>query len=164
MNLQAAVVVDEAELPKLVHEEVDTRAGRADHLGQELLRHARKGAVRRLGFTVTREQQKRACKPLLAGVEELVDQILFDSDVPRQHVSQETIRERGPGLEVSHHLLLLDGHDGARRSLPSPLPSAATGPQGSPRRRNALHRARRPRLPFRRATRPTAARRLSRDT
>ena len=37
VDLQAAVVVDEAQLPKLVHEGVDARAGRADDLGQRLL-------------------------------------------------------------------------------------------------------------------------------
>jgi hypothetical protein len=33
-----------------------------------------------------RQEQQRAGEPLLAGVEELVDQVLFDADVARQHV------------------------------------------------------------------------------
>ena len=152
VDLQAAVVVDEPELPKLVHEEVDTRARRADHLGQEFLRHSRKRAVRRLGFTVAREQQQRACQPLLAGVEELVDQIFFDADVPRQHVRQETIRERGLGVELPHHFLLLDGQDrarGHRRRGGHPLRLAR---EAALAEEMARTRARRPRPLFPRAT------------
>ena len=114
VDLQAAVVVDEPELAKLVHEEVDPRACRANHLGQDFLRDFRKGAVSRLRFTVTREQQKRARKALFAGIEQLIDQVFFDSNVPRQHVSKEPIRKRGLGMEPSHHFLLLDGQDHAR--------------------------------------------------
>ena len=73
-----------------------------------------KRAVSRLGFTVTRQQQERAREPLLAGVEELVDEILFDPDIPRQHVGKEPIRERGVSLELPHHVLLLDDDDRAR--------------------------------------------------
>jgi hypothetical protein len=37
VNLQAAVVFNEAELPKLVHEETDPGPRRPDHLGQGFL-------------------------------------------------------------------------------------------------------------------------------
>ena len=37
MDVQATVVVDEAELPELVHEPTDPRAGGADHLRQDFL-------------------------------------------------------------------------------------------------------------------------------
>ncbi len=37
MDLKPAVVVNESQFPKPVHEEADTRAGRADHLGQRFL-------------------------------------------------------------------------------------------------------------------------------
>ena len=55
VDLEVAVVIDEPESPKLVHEEIDARSGRADHLRQGFLGQFRKGAVRRLGFTVSRE-------------------------------------------------------------------------------------------------------------
>ena len=35
---------------------------------------------------VARQQQQRAGQPLLARVEELIDQVFFDPDVARQHV------------------------------------------------------------------------------
>ena len=37
VDLQPAVVLDEAQLAELVHEEADARAGRADHLRQRFL-------------------------------------------------------------------------------------------------------------------------------
>ena len=42
VDLQAAVVLDEAEFPEFIHEEVDARARCADHLSQHFLRHFRK--------------------------------------------------------------------------------------------------------------------------
>jgi hypothetical protein len=108
VNLQAAVVVNEPELPKRIHEEVDTRARRPDHLGQDFLRHSRKRAVRRFGFPVSHQPQQRTSQPFLARVEQLVDQIFVDSDVPRQHVRQETNRECGPGVELPYYFLLRD--------------------------------------------------------
>jgi hypothetical protein len=62
----------------------------------------------RFGLTVTRQQQQRAREPFLAGVEQLVDQIFVDSDVPRQHVRQESNRECGPGVELPYYFLLRD--------------------------------------------------------
>jgi hypothetical protein len=41
VDFQAAVVLDESELPKFVHEEVHARTRRPHHLGERLLRHFR---------------------------------------------------------------------------------------------------------------------------
>ncbi len=58
--------------------------------------------MRCFGLTVTRQQQQRAGEPFLAGVEELVDEILLDADIPRQHEREEAIRERGTSVEFAH--------------------------------------------------------------
>jgi hypothetical protein len=71
--------------------------------------------VRRLGLTVTRQEQERARETLLAGVEELVDEVFFDADVSRQHVPQEPISERRLSVELAHHLSLVHDDDRARR-------------------------------------------------
>ena len=42
---------------------------------------------------IAREQQQSARQAFLAGVEELVYQIRFDSDVSRQHMSDEAVGE-----------------------------------------------------------------------
>ena len=71
--------------------------------------------MRGFGLPVARQQQQRTGEPFLARVEELIDQILLDADVPRQHVREEAIRERGPGVELTDHVGLLDADDrGAR--------------------------------------------------
>ena len=58
-----------------------------------------------MSLAVARQQQERPREPLLARVEELIDEILFDADVPGEHVRDEPIRElrllvqqRGPSL------------------------------------------------------------------
>jgi hypothetical protein len=130
VDLQVTVVVDEPELAKLVHEEVHSRPCRADHFGQDFLRDLRKGAVRRFGLTVPSQQQERTGEPLLSGVEQLVDEVFFDSDVPCQHVTQETICERRRRVELPHHLRFLNrqdrrGGDGRRSGHPMRLPREA---------------------------------------
>ena len=51
------------------------------------------GSVRwGFGLAVARQQQQRPGEPLFAGVEELIDEIRFDADVPGQHVGDEAVR------------------------------------------------------------------------
>jgi hypothetical protein len=70
--------------------------------------------MRGFRLTVTRQPQQRAGEPFLAGVEQLIDQIFFDPDVPGQHVRQEPIRKSRPGVKLPHHFLSVDDDDGAR--------------------------------------------------
>ena len=73
VDADLAVVFDEAQFSELVHEKIDPWACCADHLRQHLLRYFGKHLL--VGS---------ARQPFLAGVKELVDQILLDSDVPCQ--------------------------------------------------------------------------------
>jgi hypothetical protein len=81
VDAKLAIVLDEAQLSEFVHETIDPWARCADHLRQHLLRHFGKHLLRLVRRAISRQQQKRACQPFLAGVKELVDEILFDSDV-----------------------------------------------------------------------------------
>ena len=108
-------VLDEAELLELVHEEIDARPGGAHHLRQRGLRDLRDDLPRLFLFPVPRQQQERPRQPFLARVEELIDQVLLDADVSRQHVRDETIRQRVLPVQHLDHLLLLDDEDTARR-------------------------------------------------
>ena len=56
VDLKAAVVLDEAQFPELVHEEIDARARCANHLGQRFLRHLGENSVRLVLFAVTGKQ------------------------------------------------------------------------------------------------------------
>ena len=59
-------------------------------------------------LAVARQEQQRPRQPLLARVEELIDQVLFDADVPREHVGDESIGELRLCVQRSDHLLFLD--------------------------------------------------------
>jgi len=64
-----------------------------------------------------------ASEPLLGGVEQLIDEVLLDPDVPRQHVRDEPIRQRMLLVKQSHHLILVDAQDravGRRHRTPHP--------------------------------------------
>ena len=65
-------------------------------------------------LAVARQQQQRPRQPLLARVEELIDQVLFDADVAREHVGDEAVGHRVLLVQQPHHLLLADEQDRAR--------------------------------------------------
>src|SRR5579864_8796381 len=86
LERELVVVLDEPELLELVQKEIHPGARRADHLSERLLRDLGNHADRLVLLSVARQQQERARQPLLARVEELIDQVFFDLDVARQHV------------------------------------------------------------------------------
>ncbi len=82
MDLKSAIVMNEAQFPEFVHEKIHSRPRCANHFRQHLLRYLGKHLLR-LGLpAVASEQQKSPSQPFLAGVKELIDQILLDSDIP----------------------------------------------------------------------------------
>ena len=84
MNLQlgSAAIVNEAQLPKSVHEKADSGAGCAHHLGQSLLTNLGDYGFGLAFLAKMCQQQKRSCQPLLTGVKQLVNQIFFNFDIP----------------------------------------------------------------------------------
>src|SRR6188472_3346238 len=115
LDLDASVVVDVPHLPKFVHKEIDASSRRADDFGERLLRqswdHPLWSAI--LG-SVPRQEQKGARQPLLNRVEEMVDEILFDADIPLEHVSEELLIQFGMPMQHLEHVLLFNDDDGAR--------------------------------------------------
>jgi hypothetical protein len=67
----------------------DARARGADHLCQHLLADFGNHRLRLAVFAKVRKQQKRPGKTFLAGIEQLIDQIRFNADGPRQKVGHE---------------------------------------------------------------------------
>jgi len=108
----AAVVVDEAELAELVHEEINAGARGPYHFGEGFLRNFGQRFLRIAGGTVARKEQQSAREAFLAGIEELVDQIFFDADVARQHVSDEAVRELVLFVKHTNHFVLFDDQHG----------------------------------------------------
>ena len=58
VHSQLSVVLDESQVSELVHEKVDARTRRADHLGKRFLRDFRYALLRSLPFTEPRQQYK----------------------------------------------------------------------------------------------------------
>src|ERR1700691_5313336 len=88
-----AAVADEAELSEFVHEEIHAGTSRAHHLGEHFLRNLRQHFIRLVFLAVSRQQQQRTCKALLARIEKLIDKIFFHANIARKHVSDEAVRE-----------------------------------------------------------------------
>src|SRR5439155_14194704 len=99
VNLEAVVVVDEAELPELVHEEIHARSRRPDHFREDLLRDFWQHASRALRLAKTRQQEQRAGQPFFAGIEQLIDEVLLETAVPGEHVRDEAVGERMMWME-----------------------------------------------------------------
>jgi hypothetical protein len=70
----STVVMDEAQFPEFIHEEIDSGARRPDHLRQSLLRYFGDHFLRLVLLAIASEQQQSAGQPLFAGVKELIDQ------------------------------------------------------------------------------------------
>jgi hypothetical protein len=76
-----AFVIDKAQLLELIHEMTDPRPGGTDHLSQVFLIDS---GMYRFGpafLPKMSQQQENPSQTLLAGVEKLIDEIPFESDV-----------------------------------------------------------------------------------
>ena len=89
----ARAVLDKPELPELVHEEVDTRTSRLDHLCEYLLGYFGQHAQRPGSLAVLGEEQECPGQSFLGGVEELIDQVFLHAYVSFQNVRYERVRE-----------------------------------------------------------------------
>ena len=69
VDVDLPVVFDEAQFPEFVHEEIDSRPRRANHLRQHFLRYFGEHLLRLARPAIAREQQQRARESFLTGVE-----------------------------------------------------------------------------------------------
>ena len=136
--MQAAVVLDETQLPELVHEEIYAGAGGADHFREHFLRDFGKNPLEFVFLAIAREKEQRARQALLAGIEELIDQVLLNSDVPRQHEGDEAVGKLMFRVEDANHLGFFDHErggwrNGGRRTDPNRLTGKASFAHEIPR-------------------------------
>ncbi len=110
----AVVIFKKTQFPKFVHEKIDSRPRGAHHLRQHLLRdlgeHLRRVVVR----AVASEQQQRARQAFLAGIEELVDQVFFGSEISRQNEGDKAVGKLMFLVKDAEHFLFLEHEQGAR--------------------------------------------------
>src|ERR1700691_2501463 len=112
VDVDLAVVFDESQFLEFVHEQIDSGSRRTNDLRQHLLRYFGKRFLRLSGRTVAREQQQSAREALLGRVEKLIDEICFNSNVSRQHMSDEAVRELVFLVEHANHLVFLNDEHG----------------------------------------------------
>ena len=109
LDLDPAVVVDKAQLPEPVHEEVDAPPCGPHDFGERFLRQSRHNPLRRAVLrSVTRQQQKGSGQPLFNRVEEMVDEVSWFSP---EHVCQELFVELGFRMQHLEHVLLVNYGD-----------------------------------------------------
>ena len=115
MNLhsQAAVVRDEAQIPEAVEEEADPGAGGSDHFGQGFLAHLGDHWDGFRFLTEVGHQQKEAGKPLLAGVEKVIDQVRLHANVAGEEMREKLLGKVRFATEQAQHDSLLHSHNGA---------------------------------------------------
>jgi hypothetical protein len=90
-NHELPVGVNEPQLAELGHEEVDSRPGRPDHLGQRFLPNGGQHPSVPIGATEPRHQHQCARETPLGRVEESIDEVFFDADTSSQNVGDEAL-------------------------------------------------------------------------
>ena len=108
MDFEAAVVIDEAQPSKLIHEIADVLPGRTHHLRQRFLTYIRKDALGLTFLSVTGKQQENTSQTFFAGVKKLVDQVRLVPDVPGKHVCDEKLGKLVSLMERGHHRSLFN--------------------------------------------------------
>ena len=93
MDVQAAIVVDEAQPAELIQKETHPGPGGADHLGERFLTDSRNHRLRLPFLVKVGQQQEHPRQPLFARIEELIDQIRFDPTVAGQQIRREQRRK-----------------------------------------------------------------------
>ena len=104
----SAVVFNKAKLPELIHENIDPWPGCADHLCQVFLADPGNYRFGTALLAKMGQQQENPSQALLAGVEKLVDEIRFVSDVAGKQMRDKHFRESLLFVEHSCHDRLLN--------------------------------------------------------
>src|SRR5450631_1414974 len=111
MNFDVAVVVNEAQFSKFVHEKTHSGPRRSDHLRKRLLADFRDHRLRLAVFAKVRQQQEQPGKPFLTRIEQLIDEIRFDAEGPAKKMRNEHLGERGFLMDHADNSRFLQSHD-----------------------------------------------------
>src|SRR5450631_3121577 len=93
MNFDVAVVVNEAQFSKFVHEKTHPGPRRSDHLRKRLLADFRDYRLRLAFLAKVRQQQEQPGKPFLTRIEQLIDEIRFDAEGSAKKMRNEHLGE-----------------------------------------------------------------------
>jgi hypothetical protein len=107
-------ICDESLLFEFAHEISYAGARGTDHLPQDIVGYCGDRSWWLALLPIASEQQKRACQSLLSVVEELIDQIPFDSNLSCKQKSEEPIGKLGSRVEHASHLVFVYNEHGSR--------------------------------------------------
>ena len=111
VDLQVAIVIDEAQFPEFVHEMAHARTRRADHFSECLLADFRDDS---LGFSLLAkigQYQESPCQALLARIEQLIHKVRFDADGSVEKMCDEHLGERRLVMQHADQCSLLNSHN-----------------------------------------------------
>jgi hypothetical protein len=114
VDADAALVLDEAELAKAVHEEADAGAGGADHFGEGFLGDGGDKGFGLAGLAEFGHEEEGAGEAFFAGVEELVDEVGLSFHAASKEEAEEEVGEGVVLVEGADHLVAIDLHGNAR--------------------------------------------------
>ena len=103
-----SIVVQEAELPELVHEVTHPGAGGANHFGEYFLTDLRDDHLRFPFFPEMGHEKEHPRETLLAGIEELVHYVFLHANASRQEIGLEQLREDRVLVECLDHGLFFN--------------------------------------------------------
>src|SRR5271154_3082471 len=113
---EPAVVLDETELSKLVHEKTDTRSGGAHHFGEGFLADFGNDRLGPAFLAILREQEERPGEAPFARIEKLVHEIGLKTNIARQDMCDESFRKSVFIAKHAHHGSLANFEDRACRN------------------------------------------------
>ena len=116
MNGESSIVLNKAQLFELIHQGVDLLARSSDHFGQQLLGYFRQSRGKVMAASKFVQLQEQARQPLLAGIEQMVDQILLGPDVSPQEIVPEMVGKRRVRVQRANHIFLADFQDAGRKN------------------------------------------------
>src|SRR5438105_6725973 len=113
MDFQFAVVFDKSQFAEFVHEKADARSGRADHFRQHFLTEFSHDRLRSAFLAEICKEKEKPGKALFARIEQLVDQVLFNSTVSRQQIRHEQFSKIRLIMKGRNHGRFLQARDHA---------------------------------------------------
>src|SRR5713101_7022568 len=93
MDLDFPVVFDETQFAEFVHEKAHARSGRADHLCKRFLTKRSHDRLWPAFLAEICKQKEKPGEALFARIEQLIDQVLFNSTVTGQQIRHEQFRK-----------------------------------------------------------------------
>jgi hypothetical protein len=115
MDLDPAVVLNETQFSKFVHEKTHAGSRRSNHLRKSLLADFRNHRLRFSFLAKVRQQQEQPGKTLFTRVEQLIDQVRFDADRPTQKMGNEHLGECRLLMNHAQNLRFLQSRNGGIR-------------------------------------------------